>query len=57
MALHHHMLGVTHKILFLHWTVNGDTNDLIKQAKETMMQTSTYHNLSENSKTPTSAGP
>ncbi len=56
-ALHHHMLGETPKILFLHWSVTGDANDLINQAKEMIMQTSTYQNLSENSKTPTSAGP
>lgn len=56
-ALHHHMLGETPKILFLHWSVTGDANDLIKQAKEMIMQTSTYQNLSGNSKTPTSAGP
>lgn len=56
-ALHHHMLGETPKILFLHWSVTGDANDLINQAKEMMMQTTTYQNLSENSKTPTSAGP
>ena len=56
-ALHHHMLGETPKILFLHWSVNGDANELIQQAKEMMMQTSTYQNLSENSRTPTSAGP
>lgn len=56
-ALHHHMLGETPKILFLHWSVNGDANELIQQAKEMIMQTSTYQDLSENSKTPTSAGP
>ncbi len=56
-ALHHHMLGETPKILFLHWSVNGDANELIQQAKEMIMQTATYQNLSENSKTPTSAGP
>ena len=56
-ALHHHMLGETPKILFLHWSVNGDANELIQQAKAMMMQTSTYQNLSENSRTPTSAGP
>ena len=56
-ALHHHVLGETPKILFLHWSVNGDANELIQQAKEMMMQTSTYQNLSENSRTPTSAGP
>ena len=56
-SLHHHLLGETPKILFLHWSVNGDANELIKQAKEMIMQTSTYQNLSGNSKTPTSAGP
>ena len=56
-ALHHHMLGETPKILFLHWSVTGDANDLMNQAKEMIMQTSAYQNLSENSKTPTSAGP
>lgn len=56
-ALHHHMLGETPKILFLHWSVTGDANELIKQAKEMMMQTATYDNLTGNSRTPTSAGP
>jgi hypothetical protein len=56
-AIHHHMLGETSKILFLHWSVNGDAHELIQQAKEMIMQTSTYQNFSENSKTPTSAGP
>jgi hypothetical protein len=56
-ALHHHMLNETPKILFLHWTVTGDANQLINQAKEMMMQTSTYQNLTGNTHTPTSAGP
>ena len=56
-ALHHHMLGETPKILFLHWSVTGDANELIKQAKEMIMQTATYDNLTGNSSTPTSAGP
>jgi hypothetical protein len=56
-SLHHHMLGETPKILFLHWSVIGDANDLINQAKEMIMQTSTFQNLTGNSKTPTSAGP
>lgn len=56
-ALHHHMLNETPKILFLHWTVTGDANQLIGQAKEMMMQTSTYQNLTGNTHTPTSAGP
>src|SRR4051794_30270185 len=56
-ALHHHMLGETPKVLFLHWSVTGNADDLIKQAKEIMMQTSTYQNLTGNTRTPTSAGP
>jgi hypothetical protein len=56
-ALHHHMLGETPKILFLHWSVTGDANELIKQAKEMMEQTSTYQDLGPNSRTPSSAGP
>ena len=56
-SLHHHLLGETPKVLFLHWSVTGDANELIKQAKEMIMQTSTYDNLTGNSRTPTSAGP
>lgn len=56
-ALHHHMLNESPKILFLHWTVTGNANDLINQAKEIMMQTATYQNLTGNSGTPTSSGP
>ena len=56
-ALHHHLLNESPKILFLHWSVTGDANDLIKQAKEIIMQTSTYQNLTGNTRTPTSAGP
>ena len=47
-ALHHHMLNESPKALFLHWSVTGDANELIKQAKEIMMQTSTYQNLRSN---------
>ena len=56
-ALHHHMLNESPKILFLHWSVTGDVNELIKQAKEIIMQTSTYQNLTGNTRTPTSGGP
>lgn len=56
-ALHHHMLNEIPKILFLHWTVTGDADQLINQAKEMIMQTSTYKNLTGNTQTPTSAGP
>ena len=54
-ALHHHMLGETPKILFLHWSVTGNAQDLIKQAKEIIMLTSTYDE--QQPKAPTSAGP
>jgi hypothetical protein len=56
-ALHHHMLNESPKILFLHWSVTGDANELIKQAKEIIMQTSTYQNLTGTTRTPTSGGP
>jgi Domain of Unknown Function (DUF1259) len=54
-ALHHHMLNESPKILFLHWSVTGNANELINQAKEIMMQTSTYQ--SQQPRAPTSAGP
>jgi hypothetical protein len=56
-ALHHHLLNESPKILFLHWSVTGDADELIKQAKEIIMQTATYQNLTANTRTPTSAGP
>jgi hypothetical protein len=56
-ALHHHMLGEIPKILFLHWSVTGNADDLIKQAKEILMQTTTYQNLTGETSTPSSAGP
>jgi hypothetical protein len=56
-ALHHRMLNESPKILFLHWSVTGDANELIKQAKEIIMQTATYQNLTGNTRTPTSGGP
>ena len=34
-----------------------DADELIKQAKEIIMQTSTYQNLTGNTRTPTSGGP
>jgi hypothetical protein len=56
-ALHHHMLGETPKVLFLHWAVTGNPIDIINQAKEIIMQTSTYQNIAGPTRTPTSAGP
>ena len=55
-ALHHHMLNESPKLLFLHWSVTGDADELIKQAKEIIMQTTTYQNLTDNTRTPTSGG-
>ena len=56
-ALHHHLLNESPKILFLHWSVTEDADELIKQAKEIIMQTATYQNLTGNTRTPTSGGP
>ena len=56
-ALHHHMLGETPKVLFLHWAVTANPIDIINQAKEIIMQTSTYQNITGPTRTPTSAGP
>ncbi len=56
-TLHHHMLGETPKVLFLHWAVTGKPTDIISQAKQIIMQTSTYQNLTGPTRTPTSAGP
>jgi hypothetical protein len=56
-ALHHHMLGETPKVLFLRWAVTANPTDVINQAKEIIMQTSTYQNITGTTRTPTSAGP
>jgi hypothetical protein len=39
------------------WSVTDDANDLIKQTKEIIMQTSIYQNLRGQTRTPTSGGP
>src|ERR1051325_2681885 len=44
-ALHSRMLGETPKMLFLHWAVTGNPLDIINQAKQIIMQTSTYQNI------------
>ncbi|HYZ50944.1 MAG TPA: DUF1259 domain-containing protein [Nitrososphaeraceae archaeon] len=56
-ALHSHMLGETPKMLFLHWAVTGNPIDIINQAKQIIMQTSTYQNITGPTRTPSSAGP
>jgi hypothetical protein len=37
--------------------VTGNPTDIINQAKEIIMQTSTYQNITGQTRTPTSAGP
>ena len=51
-ALHYHMLGETPKGLFLHWAVTGRPTDIINQAKQIIMQTSRYQNLTGKTRTP-----
>lgn len=36
---------------------SGDANELINQAKEIIIRTETYQNLTGNTRTPTSGGP
>ena len=36
------MLDESPKLLFLHWTVTGDPDEIVQQAKEAIMQTSSY---------------
>lgn len=43
-TIHNHMLDESPKLLFMHWTVTGNPDDIVQQAKEAIMQTSTYDN-------------
>ena len=43
--------------IFLHWAVTANPIDIINQAKEIIMQTSTYQNVTGPTRTPSSAGP
>jgi hypothetical protein len=36
------MLDESPKLLFLHWTVTGNPDEIVQQAKEAIMQTSSY---------------
>ncbi len=64
-TIHNHMLDESPKLLFMHWTVTGNPDEIVQQAKEAIMQTSSYAtatdpNASANatrSGTPSSAGP
>jgi hypothetical protein len=39
-TIHNHMLDESPKLLFLHWTVTGNPDEIVQQAKEAIMQTS-----------------
>jgi Domain of Unknown Function (DUF1259) len=65
-TIHNHMLDESPKLLFLHWTVTGDPEEIVQQAKEAIMQTSSYAtanatatvvNGTRGGSTPSSAGP
>jgi len=64
-TIHNHMLDESPKLLFMHWTVTGNPDEVVQQAKEAIMQTSSYAtatapNASANATrpgAPSSAGP
>ena len=41
-TIHNHMLDESPKLLFMHWTVTGNADEIVEQAKEAIMQTSSY---------------
>ena len=41
-TIHNHMLDESPKLLFMHWTVTGNPDEIVQQAKEAIMQTSSY---------------
>lgn len=64
-TIHNHMLDESPKLLFMHWTVTGNPDEIVQQAKEAIMQTSSYAtanapnaaNATRPTGTPSSAGP
>ena len=56
-TIHNHMLDESPKLLFMHWTVTGKAADIVKQAKEAIILTSTYSNSTIGQRVPSSAGP
>jgi hypothetical protein len=63
-TIHNHMLDESPKLLFMHWTVTGNPDEIVQQAKEAIMQTSSYSNATAPAAangtrggTPSSAGP
>ncbi len=64
-TIHNHMLDESPKLLFMHWTVTGNPDEIVQQAREAIMQTSSYATVSDPNAgtnatrpgTPSSAGP
>ena len=64
-TIHNHMLDESPKLLFMHWTVTGNPDEIVQQAKEAIMQTSSYASVTDPNAganatrpgTPSSAGP
>jgi hypothetical protein len=64
-TIHNHMLDESPKLLFMHWTVTGNPEEIVQQAKEAIMQTSSYATVTDPNAgtnatrpgTPSSAGP
>ncbi len=61
-TIHNHMLDESPKLLFMHWTVTGNADEIVRQAKEAIMQTSSYATVpvptnSTRGGLPSSAGP
>jgi hypothetical protein len=60
------MLDESPKLLFMHWTVTGNPDEIVQQAREAIMQTSSYASVTDPNAgganatrpgTPSSAGP
>jgi Domain of Unknown Function (DUF1259) len=64
-TIHNHMLDESPKLLFMHWTVTGNPDEIVQQAREAIMQTSSYATITDPNAagnatrpgTPSSAGP
>jgi hypothetical protein len=64
-TIHNHMLDESPKLLFMHWTVTGNPDEIVQQAREAIMQTSSYASVTDPNTganatrpgTPSSAGP
>ena len=64
-TIHNHMLNESPKLLFMHWTVTGNPDEIVQQAREAITQTSSYATVTDPNAgtnatrpgTPSSAGP